>query len=238
VKGSPVVGRSVSLFHAGKVYDYIDTIGEVTIFEPAQKRFTIMNGSRMIATQVDFDQITKLLKLTRFETQKRAKELEQSDDAKSKRTAKTLRFMLEPQFDVDFDRNQKSLNKNLRLTGVSYRYEVKCASGKKPEIVDVYLRYADWIKKLNFCLNPLGGLPGPRLQLNRELQKRGLLPVEVKLSIEQMRIRAEHTIHWNLDRKDRQDIHRWDSRLNDPKMKMVSFGKYQNAIRNLTAKRR
>ncbi|MGH7199902.1 MAG: hypothetical protein ACREJB_04815, partial [Planctomycetaceae bacterium] len=37
-----VVTRSLSLFHAGKVYDYIDTLGEVTVFEPAQDRVHIL----------------------------------------------------------------------------------------------------------------------------------------------------------------------------------------------------
>ena len=38
-----VLVRSLMLFHAGKVYDYIDSANEVTMFEPVHRRFTILN---------------------------------------------------------------------------------------------------------------------------------------------------------------------------------------------------
>ncbi len=36
---------SLMLFHAGKVYDYIEPAQEVTVFEPALRRFTILNAN-------------------------------------------------------------------------------------------------------------------------------------------------------------------------------------------------
>ena len=35
---APVVARSLTLFHAGKVYDYVEAAKELTIFEPAHHR--------------------------------------------------------------------------------------------------------------------------------------------------------------------------------------------------------
>src|SRR5687767_2243382 len=54
-----VIGSSLSLFHAGKVYDHVENQheSEVIIFEPAHQRFTILSTSRSLATTVHFDEI-------------------------------------------------------------------------------------------------------------------------------------------------------------------------------------
>jgi hypothetical protein len=51
-----VLSRSLSLMHAGKVYDSIDALGEVTIFDPAERRFTILNTKHTLAASVSFDE--------------------------------------------------------------------------------------------------------------------------------------------------------------------------------------
>ena len=57
----PVVSSNFSLFHTGRVYDYVESAGEVVIFEPALKRFTVLNSARGVYTTIAFAEITRLL---------------------------------------------------------------------------------------------------------------------------------------------------------------------------------
>ena len=68
---APVVVRSLMLFHAGKVYDYIEPAREVTIFEPAHRRFTVMNSRRQLSSELTQDEIRQFLGLAEDEAQKR-----------------------------------------------------------------------------------------------------------------------------------------------------------------------
>src|SRR5690606_29229840 len=63
------VGQSVTLFHAGKVYDYMQQIGEVIVHEPAENQFVILsvNGNDL-ATTLHFSQLQQFLKVARTET--------------------------------------------------------------------------------------------------------------------------------------------------------------------------
>ena len=94
-----VIARSLTLFHAGKAYDYIDTIGEVIIFEPAQHRFLILHTGKDVATSVDFDELNNLLKVARQETEAYVTRLEGESDAASKQTAAQLRSQPAPNFE-------------------------------------------------------------------------------------------------------------------------------------------
>jgi hypothetical protein len=55
-----VVATSITLFHAGKVFDWLPAVGEVTVFEPIHQRFILFNGKRRVATTVTFEQIQQL----------------------------------------------------------------------------------------------------------------------------------------------------------------------------------
>ena len=55
-----VVARSLTIFHAGRVFDWLKTAGEVTIFEPAHQRFVIFNGRKLIKTTIDFKEIDRM----------------------------------------------------------------------------------------------------------------------------------------------------------------------------------
>ena len=49
------LSSSVTLFHNGRVYDYVESADEVIIFEPTARRFTILNTARELVTTADFD---------------------------------------------------------------------------------------------------------------------------------------------------------------------------------------
>ena len=54
-KRSPVISRSLSLFHAGKVYDYIDTINEARKILVDQMSGTLFTIAKDVKIQVEFN---------------------------------------------------------------------------------------------------------------------------------------------------------------------------------------
>jgi len=222
------VARSLTLFHAGRVYDFLAAIGEVIIFEPMHDRFVVLNTERRLTTTVHTDEIKQLLRSAHRVARKREQSLRQQGAA-GRNTAEMLAFQMEPSFRTDFDGERKRLS----LRSPHLRYEVHIAPAQMKEISKAYRQYADGICRLNFVLHPRVLLPGPRLVLNRELAKREAIPVEVDLRINtqpQVHLRAEHRIHWSLDRKDRALIQQWNSLLQSERMQKVTLRKYQQVL--------
>lgn len=62
-KGKPrLLSKSMTLFHAGKVYDYLESAEETVIHEPAQSRF-LVNRRHNLATEITHDEIRRYLGL-------------------------------------------------------------------------------------------------------------------------------------------------------------------------------
>ncbi|MBM84356.1 MAG: hypothetical protein CMJ78_27695 [Planctomycetaceae bacterium] len=226
-EGPAVVGRIMSLFHHGQVYDYIDGVGQVTVFDPVQRRFIIMNGKQMISTVVEFDEVTQWVKLAESRAKEKADTLRLLKDKESLNTMRLLEFLMVPEFETTMKDKQLSLRSRV------IDYEVTTVKPKHAEAVDAYLKYADWIKRMNSMMHPEGLLPAPRIALNAELRKRRLLATEVNLSVkieQPIRLRAVHQIYWSLGPSDRQDIARWKKRINHPDMQKLSMREYLAAI--------
>lgn len=225
-----VIARSLTLFHAGKVYDYIDSVGEVIVFEPAQRRFLILNTARDVATSVNFDELHNLLKVARHRTESYVDQLDGDGDEKSRLAAAQLRFQLNPEFEESWDSNSRRLS----MSGRFLRYSALCAVEESPqEVVDGWLRYADAMARLNFVLHPGALFPDARMAVNASLAKRRKLPVEVELMTNadtNVHLRALHEIHWELDAKDRNQIHHWESLVTAKTPHLQSFKDYQRAV--------
>lgn len=222
-----VLARTLSLFHAGKVFDYIATADEVTVFDPANRRIVILDTSRQLATTIDFDELKNLLRLGKQEATEYAEQLERRG-GDAARSAALIRFQLAPQFETRFD----SKGHRLVLEHPGYRYEVRCVPSDRPEVLRRYLDYADWMARLNWVLHPQALLPAPRLALNAELRRRHLQPVEVSLwigSTPELRLRATHEIRWSLDKRDRALIEDWEQLLRSRRVREVPFRQYQEA---------
>ena len=211
-----VRSRSLSLFHGGKTYDFIDEVGEVVIFEAASKRFTLLNTRQMKAATVLCEELNGQLKV--------ARETIQNDQA----LWNQLKFQLNPRFTED--RKEDGL---LTLQGDAMRYRVKFTPIESKDKVQAYLNYADWACRLNYVLHPGKLYPEPRLALNNALRKVQALPTEVELIAdigERIHLRAEHKIYMNLNDKDRDLIHQWEKLLASKDLKHVTFQEYQKAL--------
>ncbi len=223
---APIV-HSLSLFHTGKVYDYIREVGEVIIVEPTQRRFTILSTTCELKTTVEFSELQQLVSYARAETENYLAQ-PQRQGGPPPEVAAALRFQLKPTFDRKYDEKRNVLT----LQSPSLKYQARCAEFE-PDVVDSYLRYADWICRLNYLLHPQSLFPESRLALNAELRRRGVIPVEVQLQAEiahNVHLRAEHQIGRSLESTDLKLIHRWETLLKDPQIKSVTFRDYQRTV--------
>lgn len=229
------VAFSRTLFHAGKVYDVIHGTSEVTILEPAHRRIVILNKDRDVVSDVDFDELKHLLDSAEERLGQRIRELEQQSNP-PRPLIDSLRFQWRPQLETQFDPREH----RLRLLGKTVSYEVVGAANVRPEAVEAYLNYADWMCRLNYVLHPQPLFPNVRLAVNERLRRQKLLPVEVTLRAkfdQPLNLKAEHSVSWTLDDRGRQSIHLWESLLRDPKLRSISLNEYQRiGLNQQTAK--
>ena len=218
-----VVSRSLTLFHVGKAYDYIESVREVIIFEPAHKRFTILSTTRSMATEVKFNELQAKLNMFGKEFGNVIAQPE-AQGGPSPKVAKALAFQMAPTFKIA----QQPSGNSLSLTSPHITYTAKCSTPKQPQALSSYLRYADWTCKLNYVLHPQTLYPASRLKLNEALRAKEMMPVEVNLAIageNPMQFKAEHEIHWQLDSKDRSYINDWERMLKDRKHATGQFSR-------------
>ncbi|REJ90077.1 MAG: hypothetical protein DWQ34_11665 [Planctomycetota bacterium] len=227
---SPVVGRSLTLFHAGKVYDWMEDFDEVVIFEPIHDRFVIMNGDTYIAARVEFSELHQFLNVARHEAEKYLQELSVSDDRADRRRAAALEFQLQPKFE---ERYEPTLNR-LQLAGDTLSYNVETARIEDAQVIRQYLVYADWACRLNYVLHPHSMYPASRVALNASLMEKGLLPTSVELRTqideEEVVLRASHKFQWELQPSDKTHINFWERLLDSDKIEWVSFHEYQQQL--------
>ena len=223
---APVISRSLTLFHAGKVYDYVDAAKEVTVFEPSHHRFTLLNERRRTVTNVAQDEVRQYLGLVEQEAWKRLEAANEQTTASQIRSLTWLKFQLKPEFDVSFD----AAKSTVKMFDHSCRYSAEGQAAPSRGVVETYLRFADATAELNSVLHPRAPLPRPRLQLNDELRRRELLPiiVELRANLEPpLHLQARHEWTWKFQSTDRQLISGWETQLKDATQRRVSFRQYQ-----------
>ena len=224
-----IVVRSLMLFHAGKVYDYIEPAREVTVYEPAHRRFTVLNPRRQLCSELTHDEIRQFLGLAEDEAQKRLAFVPEESSASSRRALEFLRFQFQPDFESNFDNTKQQL----KLSADNFEYVVEGFQPETPEVVEKYLQVADWMAQFNSVLHPQSMFPAPRLKLNQELRSRGLLPLTISLKAETdpvLHLQAKHEWTWKFQKTDRQLIDNWDKQLRDPNLRKLPFREFQKEM--------
>lgn len=187
--------QSVTLFADGVTYDFRPHDHRVTIFRRGMGakpgRFVLLDTDRERRTEISGDRVAVVMtKLRRWAALQ--------DDP-------FLRFVGDPTFDESFEASTGELR--LQSDQLSYRLvtmPVKNAEGMKE------LRaFLDAFAQLHTLLEA-GLPPGPRLEVNKVLARRSVVPVEVELysgPIEgEPSLRADHLITWILSKQDRAKI--------------------------------
>lgn len=100
---SQIISSSLSLCHNGRIYDYVDAADEVVIFDPVERRFSILNGDRGLATRLSFDEIRNLMDSRQPKIQQYIEELMTSGKPASGQIAESIRFQFKPKFSQTFD---------------------------------------------------------------------------------------------------------------------------------------
>ncbi len=226
----PVV-RGLTLFHAGKVYDYIEPAEEVTVFESALKRFTVLNKPRQLRSELTQEEIRHFLALAESEAQK------QLINSQPQKSIELLQFQLLPEFTTTFESSKSEPNKSqLTMGSPHFQYVVNARAPESPDVLETYLHYADWTAQLNSVLHPQSLLPAPRMMLNQELRQRGLIPQSVDLKVDAeppVHLEAHHEWTWNLKETDRQMILEWEKLLQSPDFRRLSFRPFQQEMLKL-----
>ncbi len=223
---------SLTLFHAGKVYDYMEDVGEVVIYEPMNNRFVFLDGNYR-ASELTTTELNQYLKSSEAKSQEYLAGLRRDGADSAKKQATALEFQLRPQFEERFD----SKEQRLRMNSEQMDYTVKTAASPNPEDTLKYLAYTDWAARLNHILHPEALLPEPRLHVNAVLRKKQLIPLTVDLGMRaegEIHLRAEHQFSWQLQAMDKRHITLWESRMASKEAVWVSFRDYQRKL--LTAK--
>ncbi|MCA9041143.1 MAG: hypothetical protein KDA65_12395 [Planctomycetaceae bacterium] len=228
----PVISRSLTLFHAGEVYDYLDDAGEVIIMQPIRKKFVILNTRADTKTEITFAQIEKMLELADDETKKHLDNL--ASQPHDKELFQRIMFYQEPVFQRSVDVQEKQL----KLTSSYLSYLVDFHNDRPEEYVRKYLDFADWVKKLNYVRHPIDTSYRARLELNNRMRSIKALPLTVRMTantgIGEIKLRSEHQIQWKLNDMDRDRINLWNSQIKSDNTQMITIEQYQ---KNLHASR-
>jgi hypothetical protein len=231
--------RTMTLFHASRTYDYINSLGELSVFDAARGQFELVNTRQRRAAIVHVDEINRMLQMGRASLSDLAKKLAADNRPASQPMIEQLQFQFHPAFQETLSQDKEG--PRLDLQSKYFHYQVLCATPPTPAYAQVYLNYTDWVCRLNYVLNPGGILPDQRIEVNQTLRKMNAVPIEVTFlggSGNTIGTRAMHRMYWELNDKDRDLIREWDAMLASRSLKKLSFLEYQKALLGSLTSRR
>jgi hypothetical protein len=222
-----LVSRSLTLFHAGKVYDSLLDLGEVIVLDQRNRSVSILNTSRDIATKVEFDEIDRMLGVARRAIEENINAADQRPELAE--AIAPIQFQLSPTFEETYDANKHRLD----LKSPFVAYAAACDHQRDAVTVATYLDYADWMCRLNYVLHPGAMTPEARLSLNAAMRRLKLVPQHIELQATldaRLHLTAAHEFTWKLETSDRKLIGNWEAALADERTRRVSLREYQSAV--------
>ncbi len=202
------LSHTVTLFDKNTVYDFVEEPEQIAIFRAPSPgsggQFILLDVGSARRTEVSTDRIAGLMeKLSKWAA-------EQKDPL--------LKFSAAPKFKETFDRETGVLT----LSSDLWEYNVATIPAGSAPILARYREFTDWYTRLNTMMNS-SPPPGPRLELNRSLEKYGVMPVEIRRTLKSNKsmLRATHLFSWRLSREDR-------VRLDEARKYLASFKKVDN----------
>ncbi len=197
---SKPVSENLTLFTERIVYDFLFShedaaiVSEVVIFDVEKNRFVLLDEKRELKLEIGDVDIARLMA-----------SLKNSEEWREK-----LSFLIEPKFETTYD----STGGLLELTSKHMTYSVKTESPAKSNAFPIYGQFVDAYAQLN-ATDPQKLPPFARLELNRELKSRRLMPTEVKMSLDMptnglgartVNAMSKHSVIWQLSKNDRERI--------------------------------
>jgi hypothetical protein len=194
--------ESTTIFANGRIYDFLNSPRELTIYDPAHDRIVVMDLEKNRKTELRVEQLTRF----REELQLRAE----------KTTDVGVRFLLQPKFD-----KQVGSTAAERVFQSEYiTYQVETTTPRSAAIVEQYRQFSDLSATMNAMLNR-GWPPFARLQVNAALAEEKLIPTKVNLLFpsksllgQRKHFRSEHELHTRVTDSDQQKIAQAEEHLN------------------------
>jgi hypothetical protein len=163
--------ETLTIFSHGLVYDFLLTgPEEITLLDTVRGRFTLLDPARKVKCGIAAQEVLQ-------QTLSLEAHAVESKDA-------LFAFAAQPQFDVSVEEATENGQPIVRL-GFSARpleYEVVARPTDRPEVVTAFRYFADQFARLN-ALRPGNLPPGARLEVNKALAERKLLPLEITRTI-------------------------------------------------------
>jgi hypothetical protein len=153
----PPIKRTLTLFSEGLYYDFEETeSGQITVVDPGRNRIVLINKNRKVKTVLDTKQIQLMVANARAQA-----------DAKYASISKS-EFVKAP-----YGKDEAVVQNDFM------EYRATTQQPSQPDMAKQYAEFADWSARLNAIYQPKLP-PYLRLELNRLIAERQVLPSEVK----------------------------------------------------------
>jgi hypothetical protein len=186
-KSKDPVSENTTLFRAGYVYDYLSDPVRVAVFDQAHGRFIVLDPLRKIKAEISTDEVQQLV--------------DSLHDLAAKSSNSAMKFAADPHFDVT-----KTPDGELTFASSHVTYRLKTEQASSPQAAKQYHEFSDWYARFNTMAHPGSGPPFPRIIINGELARLGLVPTEVHLNTRSLSMRTEHGVSWRLLDSDHRRI--------------------------------
>ena len=212
------VSQSVTIFRRGIVYDFLDDPAEVTIFDPANARFILLDVDRKLRTDLSPTVVRQTLD--------RLKKMAEKSEVPQ------TQFLYHPKFEITVDDETDEVVFDSKWLA----YRVKGTRPDNADVVRQYREFSDWYARLNTFLRPNSRPPYARLVVNEQLAKRGEIPKEIVLVLRRRRglmsyedkLHAEYRFAHRLVESDQRRVATAGKQMAE--FKTVSFREYETRI--------
>lgn len=202
------VSANLTLFSRGLVYDFLTIYdGETASGQAEPEQIVIYDRDHQKLVMIDVPRQVKLVlshdDILRFNAAQQARPGLQKKNP----------FLFNPQFNESFDAETGWLT----LSSPRMEYRVKGYTTDDKAGLSVYQDFANWYVRLN-AIGPGKMPPFARLELNKAIAARNMIPEQVELSFkldgllgQKIEVKSRHYVIWKLSETDRKRIESADA---------------------------
>jgi hypothetical protein len=211
-KDTKPVSQNTTLFRAGIVYDYLSD-KSVAVFDKPRARFLLLDPARRVKTEVKTEDLQR--------------SCDYLQELAGKESNAFVRFVARPAFETKID----DKTGELVMSSPHMTYRISTIKAESDAAAQQYRDFSDWYVRLNAMT--IHDPPFPRLAVNEELCRRGLLATQVQKTVPQqtplggrsVSLRSEHHIACKLLQSDLDKLSETESQLGT--FKPVSLEEYK-----------
>lgn len=194
------IAAYLTLFSGKTIYDFTLTEPkQVTVFDTVRGRFIMLDVGRGVKTEV------KLQEIEAFHAELRERSVERGT----------------PLFPANLAYSYDEEGKWHLFSGENLEYRARGLTPKHENAADRYRYFADWYAQLN-AMQPGNPPPYARMELNKAMAERNLIPEEIHRTIvvgrfppRKSEARTQHLLNWILSEQDQKQIRRVGNQLQE-----------------------